>query len=77
MNKFFLLYIIFVVIWFLDICYGLIKTFWIRFWVTRGRCPICLKTFWSYNDYGFECAYCKNHIEEIYYEDGMKVKFKD
>ena len=74
MDKFLLIYIIFVAIWFLDICCGLIKTFWDRFWVSRGKCPKCLRTFWTYNDYGY--GYCQKHIEEAYYEDKTKVTFK-
>lgn len=77
MNKFFLVYIIFVVIWFLNICYGLIETLRIKFWVSRGRCPKCLRAFWSYNDYGIEFGYCRNHPDEAYYEDGVKVIFRD
>lgn len=78
MNKFLLAYIIFVVIWFLDICYELIKPsikkLWTKFWVSRGRCPKCFRTFWNYNDYGFDYGYCQKHIEEKYYEDKTKVR---
>lgn len=77
MNKFLLLYIIFVIIWFLDICCGLIEPLWIKFWVKRGRCPKCFRTLWNYNDYGIEYNYCRNHIGEAYYEDGTKVMFRE
>ena len=77
MNKFLLIYIIFVAIWFLDICYNLIKHFLSKFWVSRGRCPRCFRTLRSYNDYGIEHSYCQNHIREAYYKDGTKVIFKD
>jgi len=77
MNKFLLAYTIFVAIWFLNICYDLIKTLLVKFWIARGRCPKCLKHFWAYNDYGIEFDYCPDHIDEAYYEDGVKVIFRD
>lgn len=77
MNKFLLVYIIFVAIWFLDICYGVLKTLWTKFCVSKGRCPRCFRTFWNYNDYGMGFGYCRNHIDEAYYEDGVKVIFRD
>ena len=77
MNKFLLIYTIFVVIWFLDICYGLTKTFWVKFWVSKGRCPKCFRTFWNYSDYGTEHSYCQKHIREAYYKDRTKVIFKE
>ena len=81
MNKFLLVYIIFMGILFLDICYCLIKPFikglWVNFWLTRGKCPRCHKTLWNYNNYGIEYNYCRNHIVEAYYEDKTKVIFKE
>jgi len=77
MNKFLLIYIIFVIIWFLDICYALIKHLGTKFWVSRGRCPKCLKSFWAYNDFGIEFGYCQNHPDEAYYENGTKVDFQE
>ena len=77
MNKFLLAYIIFVTIWFLNICYCLIKHFWTKFCVSIGRCPRCFRNFGSYNDYGFGYGYCQEHLEEAHYEDRTKVTFRD
>jgi len=51
--------------------------FWIRFWVSRGRCPKCLKRFYFYNDFGIEFDYCSKHLDEAYYENGTKVAFQE
>ena len=77
MNKFWLIYTIFVGVWFLDICCGLIEPLLTKFWIRRGRCPRCLKSFWAFSDFGFEFGYCPNHPEQAYYEDGTKVMFRE
>ena len=77
MNKLLLIYLIFVALWFLNICYDLIKTFWAKFCVSIGRCPRCFRSFWNYSDYRIEHSYCSKHIEEAYHEDKTKVRFKD
>jgi len=77
MNKFLLIYIIFVVIWLLNICYELIKTFWTKFCVSIGRCPKCFRTFWNWQNWLKDYSYCQKHIKEAYYEDRTKVIFKE
>jgi len=54
-----------------------IKKLWTKFWITRGRCPKCLKSFWAFNDFGIGFGYCRNHPDEAYYEDGPKVDFQE
>lgn len=54
-----------------------LKTIWTKFWLSIGRCPRCFTSFWCFNDYGIEFGYCRNHIDEAYYEDGVKVIFRD
>jgi len=53
------------------------KQIWTKFWISRGRCPKCLKHLYFYNDFGMEFDYCRSHPDEAYYEDGTKVAFQE
>lgn len=54
-----------------------LKQLWTKFWVSRGRCPRCFTLLSCFNDFGVDFGYCRNHIDEAYYEDGVKVIFRD
>ena len=52
-----------------------VKILWIWFWVEKeGRCPKCLRTLLTFNDFRIEFSYCPRHPLEAYYDDGTKVK---
>lgn len=55
-----------------------VRILWVWFWVKKmGRCPKCFTWLLNFCDYGVDFGYCRNHIDEAYYENGDKVIFRE